>query len=171
MKNLSLKGRAWLKGLHLFLICAWIGAGLSMILLGFAKQQTTNGDELYAINAAIKLIDDFIVIPAAMGTLLTGLLFSLFTNWGFTKFYWVIFKWFMTIGQILFGTFFLGPWVNGATVISDTMRVQAFQDATYLFYSQMNQYFGILQVSLLVVVVFISTLKPWGRRERINIEM
>jgi len=87
MKNLSLKGRLWLKGLHLFLICAWLGAGISMILLGFAKQQTTNGDELYAINAAIKLIDDFIVIPAAMGTLLTGLLFSLFTNWRFAKFY------------------------------------------------------------------------------------
>jgi len=48
--------------------------------------------------------------------------------------------------------------------------VQALQDATYLYYSQMNQYFGILQVSLLVVVVFISVLKPWGKRERINIE-
>ncbi len=164
MKQLSSKGRSWLKGLHIFLVCAWIGAGISMVLLGFAKQQITNGDELYAVNAAIKLIDDFIVIPSAMGTLLTGLLFSLFTNWGFTKFYWVIFKWLMTIAQILFGTFFLGPWVNGATSIADIQRVEALKNASYLYFSQMNQYFGFLQVALLVVVVFVSVLKPWGKR-------
>jgi uncharacterized membrane protein len=168
MIKLSLKGRAWLKGLHIFLVCAWIGAGISMLLLGFAKQQITNGDELYAVNAAIKLIDDYIVIPAAMGTLLTGLMFSLFTNWGFIKFNWLIFKWFMTIAQILFGTFFLGPWVNGATNIADVQRIEALKDVTYLHFSQMNQYFGLLQVALLVVVVFVSVLKPWGKRNKVK---
>ena len=67
MKKLGLKGRAWLKGFHIFFCCAWIGTALSIVLLGFVKGHTPNGDELYAVNASIKLIDDFIIIPAALG--------------------------------------------------------------------------------------------------------
>ncbi|MTI84851.1 MAG: DUF2269 family protein [Firmicutes bacterium] len=166
MPKLSSGGQKALKSIHIFLVCAWIGAGVSMIVLGFAKEHITNGDELYAFNASIKFIDDFVVIPAAIGTLLTGLLFSWLTNWGFFKFNWIIVKWVATVAQILFGTFFLGPWVNGSTTIADAERLQALQNQTYLYFSQMNKYFGILQVSLLVVVVFISVFKPWGKSRK-----
>lgn len=164
MKKLGPKGRAWLKGFHLLFCCAWIGTALSMLLLGFLKGHTPNGDELYAVNASIKLLDDFIIIPAAFGSLITGLLICWLTNWGFFKFNWVIFKWISTISQMIFGTFWLGPWTNGAAAISSAERVMALQNQTYLYFKEMSNYFGSIQTLLLIAVVFISVLKPWGKR-------
>lgn len=165
MYKFGLKGTKWLKGIHLFFACNWVGAGLTMILLGAYKNTLASGDEVYAMNLAIKLIDDFIIIPAANGALLTGIIYSLFTNWGFFKFHWITVKYIMTIGLILFGTFFLGPWVNGSVDIVNTERIGALTNATYQHFTQMNLYFGSLQVFLMVVVVFISIFKPWGKRK------
>jgi len=113
----------------------------------------------------MKVIDDFIVIPSAFGTLITGLLFSWFTPWGFFKFKWITVKWIVIVIQILLGSFCLGPWLNGAVAIADAERINALQNQTYLYLSQMNQYFGMLQMVLLVLVVFVSVYKPWGKRK------
>jgi len=43
--ELSLNGKRFLKGIHIFFVCTWIGAGVSMLFLGFANNQTVNGDE------------------------------------------------------------------------------------------------------------------------------
>lgn len=164
MKKLGLKGKQWLKGFHVFFSCAWIGAALSMVLLNFVKGHPVNGDELYAVNASLKLLDDFIIIPSAIGCLVTGLLFSWLTNWGFTKFYWVIVKLMGNIATVLFGTFFLGPWVNGMEAISKVERILSLQNPTYLHYAKMNAYFGSFQAAFLIALVFISVFKPWGKR-------
>lgn len=166
MKKLGLKGRAWLKGFHIFFCSAWIGTAFSMLLLGFVKGYTPNGDELYAVNASIKLLDDFIIIPAAFGSLITGLLICWLTNWGFFKFKWVIFKWISTIAQILFGTFCLGPWTNGVVAVSNAERAKALQNHTYTYFREMSNYFGVLQTLLLVIVIFISVIKPWMKKQK-----
>ena len=49
--------------------------------------------QLYGINLSMKLIDDFVIIPGGVGSLLTGLLYSIFTNWGWFKHKWVTTKW------------------------------------------------------------------------------
>ncbi len=164
VKKIGFKGKAWLKGFHIFFACAWLGTGISMMLLSLIKGLTPNGDELYAVNASIKLLDEYIIIPAAFGSLITGLFISLFTNWGFFKFKWVIVKWVATITQIVFGTFFLGPWTNEAFAIADVERGLALQNSTYLHDRQMNLIFGSLQLLLLMAQIFISTIKPWGKR-------
>lgn len=164
MKKIGLKGKAWLKGFHIFFACLWIGAALSMILLSFFRSDITSGDELWAVNASIKLIDDFLIIPAAFGCLVTGIMFSWLTNWGFFKFNWIIVKYIINIAAILFGTFFLGPWVNGIEAISNVERLSALQNITYLHYGKLNLYFGSLQAFILIVAVFISVFKPWGNR-------
>lgn len=164
MKKISFKGRSWLKGLHLVFCGTWIGTGISMMLLGFIKGNTPNGDELFAINACIKLLDDFIIIPSAFCALITGVLLCWLTNWGFFKYNWIIVKLITTVAQMIFGTFGLGPWTNGAYAISDVERALALQNATYLHFRQMNNQWGTIQVILLIVVVFISVFKPWGKR-------
>lgn len=164
MKKLGLKGKSWVKGFHVFFACAWVGTGISMVLLAIINGHIQNGDELYAVNASIKQLDDYIIIPAAFGSLITGLLLSLYTNWGFFKFNWVIFKWAATIAQILFGSFCLGPWTNGAAFISDLERGLALQNSEYLHDKQMGAIFGGIQVLLLIIQVFISVYKPWGKR-------
>ncbi|AQS59211.1 DUF2269 family protein [Desulforamulus ferrireducens] len=164
MKKLGLTGKAWLKGFHIFCACSWIGAAISMLLLSFLRKQITNGDELWAFNACVKFIDDFIIIPSAVGCLITGILFSCLTNWGFFKFRWIIVKYVINIGAILFGTFYLGTWVNGMEAISNVERLAALQNDTYLQYAKLHFNFGSIQVFLLIVAAFLSVFKPWGKR-------
>ncbi|MEI8166371.1 MAG: hypothetical protein WCG26_08330 [Chloroflexales bacterium] len=49
-----------------------------MILLNFLARPD-NGHELSGVLAALKLIDDWVIIPSAIGCFLTGLLISWLT--------------------------------------------------------------------------------------------
>jgi hypothetical protein len=59
-----------------------------------------------------------VVVPGAFGCLATGSIYSSFSNRGFFKHNWMIFKWVVTVAAILFGTFFLGPWETNMMEIS-----------------------------------------------------
>lgn len=137
---------------------------MGLLLINFLKARPGSDGEIIAYNMAMKILDDYIIIPCALGCLLTGILFAVFTNWGFFKFRWLIVKWVVTVASILFGTFFLGPWLNGAAALAQLHGLQALQDQTYIYYRQMNSYFGPLQAAALIALLFVSTLKPWGKR-------
>ena len=162
--ELGVKSRAWLKSFHVLFACAWLGAALSMVLVLAMKAQPNSGLQLYSVTSSLKAIDDFIIIPGAIGCLLTGLVFSLFTKWGFVKFYWIIFKWIMIILQMVFGTFFLGPWLSNMSTLSNQLGFRASENHQYISNYNLNLHFGMIQAALLVVVVFVSILKPWGKR-------
>ncbi len=168
MKRLGFAGKTWLKGFHIFFACMWIGAAASMVLLSFMRNHISNGEELWAVNMSVKLIDDYIVIPAAMGSLITGLLFSWLTNWGFFKFNWIIIKYIINISAVLFGTFYLGPWTNGMEAISKVEGLLALQNTVYLHHAEMIRYFGTLQALVLIFAAFISVIKPWSKRGKIK---
>jgi hypothetical protein len=164
MKNLSPRGTKWLKAIHVTLACAWVGAGVSLVIMQFALT-ATGGQELYGIDRAKKFIDDFIIIPGAFGMLITGLIYSLFTPWGFFKHNWVTVKWVINVGGILFGTFFLGPWINGMPPISGDIGLKALTDAVYMHNKGMNSIYGTMQVATLIFAVVISVLKPWKKKK------
>ncbi|WP_242018268.1 hypothetical protein [Synechocystis sp. FACHB-383] len=128
----------------------------------------SSGDELYTLNAAINLLDDYIVIPAAIGSVLTATALCWTTNYGFTKFYWVITKWVLTTGLVIFGTFWLFPWGNQAEQISDQVRLQALNSAVYAFDAKGVLIGTLTQAIFLIIIIGISTLKPWGRRATIK---
>ncbi|WP_287273346.1 MULTISPECIES: hypothetical protein [unclassified Okeania] len=117
--------KSWLISAHVISGAIWFGTVLSMLIMVINNFNRNNGDELYAINSVVKLLDDWVVVPAANITLLTGALLCWLTIWGFFKFYWVITKWILTSILIISGTFWLGPWTNAMTAISDTERLQA----------------------------------------------
>ena len=143
-----------------------MGGGVSLILLYFLKNGVTNGSVLYGINQSIHHVDiNVIVIPGAFGCLLTGLLYSSFSNWGFFKHKWMIFKWVVTVTAILFGTFFLGPWETEMMNISGKIGISALIDSDYLYNEKMNLIFGTIQVLILMVTVFISIFKPWRSKK------
>ena len=158
------RGRKWIVATHIFFAGTWTGAAVCLMLIQFLSRVPGNGSELYAVNSAAKIIDDFVIIPSALGTLITGLLISLLMDWGFFRHAWVGYKWVVTVTAVLFGTFFLGPWLNEMTALSDSLRFEALQNAAYLHNRLMNHVFGTLQASVLVFTVFVSVFRPWGRK-------
>jgi uncharacterized membrane protein len=166
MKKLSAKGLRWLKGFHLIAVSCWIGGAVALLLLYFLKEGVTDGGVLYGINRSIHHVDMVvIVVPGAFGCLITGLLYSIFSNWGFFKHNWLIFKWIATVAAILFGTFFLGPWETAMMEISGKLGISSLGDGEYLYNQRMNLIFGSLQCLLLMTTVFISVFKPWKKKK------
>ena len=169
MPKLSAKGLRWLKGFHLIAVSCWIGGAVALILLYFLKNGVTDGGVLYGINQSIHHVDMVVVvIPGAFGCLITGLVYSAFSNWGFFKHKWLIVKWIVTVAAILFGTFFLGPWETTMMEISGKLGMSSLNDQSYLYNQKMNVIFGGIQCIVLMITVFISIFKPWKKKKSKN---
>jgi len=169
MPKLSAKGLRWLKGFHLIAVSCWVGGAVALMLLYFLKNRVTDGGVLYGINQSIHHVDMVVVvIPGAFGCLITGLLYSAFSNWGFFKHKWLIFKWIVTVAAILFGTFLLGPWETTMMEISGKLSMSSLNDQSYLYNQKMNVIFGGIQCIVLMITVFISIFKPWKKKKPKN---
>lgn len=162
--KLSLKQKNWVLSFHIGFAALWTGAVLSMFLIAFRNKDTANSDILFALNSVINLLDDVVVIPAAIGSVITATLLCWGSNYGFFKFYWVITKWILTTGLMIFGTFWLFPWGNTAENISLSQGLEAFNNPIYLFDAKGVLIGSLIQISFLFIIIAISTLKPWGRR-------
>ena len=164
MKKLSPMQTAWLKIFHLFFVAAWLGGQMSFLIMQFAKQDLVLPADIYAIISAARIVDYAVIVGGAIGCLITGLIYSAFTGWGFFKFRWLAVKWITTVALVLFGTFFLGPWVDDMHNIASLERAAAFNNPAYLHAEKMNMVWGSLQFALNIFLVIISVLKPRKRK-------
>lgn len=167
MKPLGPTGKQWLKTSHLTLSIIWLGGALSMNLLRLAWNPTAPGD-LYAVDHAILLIDNWVIIPSSLGALLTGLLESWLTTWGFFKFRWVTAKWIVTVGVMLYGIFFISRWGKAIEAISRVEGLAALLNPTYLQYRLIYSISAVVLIVALTALSVISTLKPWMKQERLK---
>jgi len=162
MPKLKAKGLKWLKGFHMIAVSCWVGGAVALILLYFLKNGVDDGGVLYGINQSVHHVDmAVVVIPGAFGCLVTGLIYSSFSDWGFFKHNWIIFKWVVTVAAILFGTFYLGPWEANMMEISGKIGISSLSNSEYLYSEKMNLIFGTIQVLVLMTTIFISIFKPW----------
>lgn len=164
IRNLKPQSVKVLKIFHIFFSFSWVIGSLALCLLIFITHPES-GDTLYLRSRILQIIDDYFIISGALGAFFTGLIYSIWTNWGFFKHPWIIVKWIMTILQILFGTFVLGPCINDNVLIADQLRDVALTDPIVLNNIQTTQILGTTQASLLLFIVIISVLKPWKRKK------
>ncbi|HOP30009.1 MAG TPA: hypothetical protein P5120_07280 [Spirochaetota bacterium] len=162
MKKLNSKQIRILKIIHIFFFVSWIGGGIGLISLMFLAQPLIP-DDIYMKYRSMQVIDDFIIIPGALGSLFTGLIYSIWTNWGFFRQRWLTVKWILTVAQILFGTFALGPWLNGNVDIAMKLRGSALTDSAFINSSSNIKLWGTLQVLFLLFMVIVSVIRPWKK--------
>lgn len=167
--TLGTTGKQWLKSIHLIVSVIWIGAAVSMNVLRFAWVPTSDGD-LYAVDHAIAVIDNWVVVPAAWGSLLTGLFESWLTSWGFFKFRWVTLKWIATVAMMVYAPIFLAQWDRSIEAISRVEGLAALQNPVYLQYRLLYTISGVSFIALLCALSLISTLKPWMKKDRIKLK-
>ena len=164
MKKLSPGGMKWLKSFHIMFGCVWLGSAVCLAVSQFFVNPS-NGMELYGINSAMHFMDYFVLVPGASGVLLTALIYSIWTNWGWLKHKWVAVKWLICLYGVIFGTYPLGPWQTGLTHISKEKGLTALLDPNYLHNRNMLYIFGTFQAATLIFAVFLSVLKPWKKRK------
>jgi hypothetical protein len=163
--KLSRINQKWLKVLHIYFGGIWAGGAASLFAI-HCLYPPSSGPELYARNMALIYIDNYIIIPAAIVSCLTGLLYSHLTRWGYLKYYWIIVKWAFTIIFIVIGFLWLIPWLNEMFEVSMTMRSSMVIDSSSYDVAMITHLAMTLgQAVLLFFVVAISVFKPWGRTQ------
>ena len=152
----------WLKAIHIYLGGIWGGGAASLFALHCLYFPDT-GPELYARNLALIYIDTFIIIPSALGVLLTGLVYAQFTKWGYLKYYWVIVKWLSTLVFVLVGLFLIVPWLNRLKETSLIFRDQITVDPSFSAPMFSHIAMAAIQALLVLFIVIVSVFKPWGK--------
>lgn len=163
--TLNPAGRQWLKSTHLIVSVIWLGAAISMNVLRYVWTPVADMD-LYAVDHAIALIDNWVVVPAAWLSLLTGLFESWLTTWGFFKYRWVTVKWIATIAMMIYAPFFIANWDRSMVAISKVEGLLALQNPVYLQDRLLYTISGVAFISILVFLSLISSLKPWTKLDR-----
>ncbi len=164
MAAFGARGQKILKIFHLVTAGLWIGGAAALNLMLLFLGPGRSGPELYGYDLARKFVDDGIIIPGAMGCLVSGLLISWLTPWGFFKHRWVAVKWVLTVALILFGTFYLGPRVNGQPPLSGSLGLSALADPVYQGHLSDNIAGGLVQMGFILFLAAISVLKPWRKK-------
>jgi len=148
----------WYKTFHVLFACLWTGAVAAVVLIFWM----TDGNDSQAIilhsSLLIDRIDKFIIIPSSVLCYVFGLILSWKSNWGFFKFKWLVFKLIVGTSLLLFGVFFLGPWVMASDAILEQGDWNTYQIVQAKLGVSMT-----IQLVIILLVIIVSTTKPWGR--------
>jgi uncharacterized membrane protein len=153
------------KTLHLLSACLWLGTATSVVLLQCLKGWSEDGQLLLALNQNFSILDFALIIPGAMGSALTGFVLCKKTSWGFTRYWWIITKGILTILLILIGTACLGPWQLKMMDLSGQPENALIINESYNVIRILFTAVGLIQVLMLICIVTLSALKPWGKRQ------
>jgi uncharacterized membrane protein len=148
---------------HIIVSVGWLGIVFAKLVLGLAAM--TSGapavsDALYVSMEVVNVAFP----PAAIGTLVTGVLLSLGTKWGLLRHYWVATKLALTVGGIVTGIALVNRLIrqsisapSGQAVDSGTMLGIASAPTTLLIS------LSVAHVLMLGIATVVSVYKPWGK--------
>ena len=89
--------RKFVLTVHLTSSLGWIGAVIAYIALGISAVTTQEAQTVQAAWIAMELTGWVVIVPLALGSLLTGLVISMGTPWGLFRHYWVLISLLLTI--------------------------------------------------------------------------
>lgn len=155
--------KGWLIA-HIASIIIYFSGLFGTLLLAIAANLTSEQGLIYAAHLFIQYFDWFLIIPGAFASLLTGVWLAVRTNWGLTKHYWVIAKLLGNIFAILYGGNFMRVWIHDNFTLIFSSPLHPLQNPFYLQNREML-FIGIaISFTILVFLLVISYLKPWGKR-------
>lgn len=167
MKKLSPKGIKTLKLVHIVLSAMWFGGGVAVTLMPILRSKYSN-DAAYGIYIAMQFVDNAVIIPGAVGSVITGLIYSLFTGWGFTKHRWITCKWIFTVAMIIFGAAFLSPWVtNNCEMLKQGTSVLT--QMPFLQNENNLKVGSVVQTICVVGIMMLSVFKPFSKKQPLNL--
>ncbi|WHZ05677.1 hypothetical protein QNH48_14040 [Neobacillus sp. YX16] len=159
MKNLSINQKKWWLSAHILFSAIWLGVTVTFLILSISVLMTNDSQVIKAYYTSMLQMEQTAGRASLIGTVITGLILSLFTKWGLFKFYWIITKEILTFICMVLGFICIYYWtINGIHLseqsISDQFIANHYQLMVWI----------IIQVILLAILFIISVFKPWGKR-------
>ncbi|MFF8674667.1 DUF2269 domain-containing protein [Streptomyces sp. NPDC015242] len=143
---------------HVIASASWLGLTLGLLALGTTAATTGSAVSVEASVRTMKLFADWLLLPVAFLTLLSGLVLSLGTAWGLARHRWVVTKFWLTLATTAATAFALRPGVNPA--VTAVAAGGPLPDAGDVLFGP------LVSLSAYVFMTVISVLKPWGPTRR-----
>lgn len=105
---------------HVVCSVGWVGALAAFLVLSVAGLISDHAETVRASYVASGLITGFVIVPFALGSLLTGIIEALGTQWGLFRHYWVIFKLAIAVTATLMLLLKTGPISDIADLAAET---------------------------------------------------
>lgn len=144
---------------HVSSSVGWFGAVAGFLALAIAGLTSRDVQLVRAAYLSMNLIAWFVIVPFAFASLLTGIIQSLGTEWGFFRHYWVLTKLMLTV----FATIVLLTKMALIGQVAGSAAERAFAGADYLRQARIGLLVhaggGLL---VLLMAATLSIYKPWG---------
>lgn len=164
MKKLKGTYLSILKALHLLFVTSFFGGlAASLVILGSGAAGGIGAgpDESYIM---IYRINTLVVYYSLFGLTITAIIYGLFTNWGILKHRWIIIKWLLLFVIAAIYIIAYKPSISGIAALSSGGQFSGETINLFTDLFQRSIVTSVLILSLLLIIFFISTLKPFGSR-------
>lgn len=95
-----------MKAIHILSSIAWGRGAFAMQALHLMRTRAEEESIASIIESCSYFIDSWVVMPGLLGCIVTGLFYSIFTSFGFFKFFWIIYKWLISLNACFWGLIF-----------------------------------------------------------------
>jgi hypothetical protein len=154
MRKIGSPGLKFLKMMHLLLIVLFLGGILSSLAL-LMSLDLTDFNQVYLTYRNFGVISDQVVKIGAQGTILLGLIYGLFTRWGFIKHKWLLF-----IIQTVVGILVVDNLMTANLTLLETQKALALDNSIFIHNHYIRFYVVIAQIGLTLLALILSVLKP-----------
>ncbi|MDQ6598768.1 DUF2269 family protein [Bacillus salipaludis] len=166
MRRLSLTKRKWLLILHLLFSAIMLGVSIVFLILSITAANTNDVNVLKACYSSMHVLAKTSIRASTIGTVITGILLSVLTQWGLFKFYWIIVKEWLTLLSLILGPFAMYSLTLKAVTLTANNGVNVLFDPAFTV-NKWQLWCGIiLQIISLVSMFVISVFKPLGERKK-----
>ncbi|RZT86072.1 putative integral membrane protein DUF2269 [Pseudonocardia sediminis] len=150
------KTRQLLVFVHVAVSVGWMGAGAANVVLALTAGYSPDPVLRLACYQLIDRIDWWLVIPLAFATLVSGVVVSVASPWGLSRYWWVLTKLVLTVAVIVYSTFLIGVWVE-ESIAAVAAGAPESPVAGQLAYG------AGLNIVAFLFMTWASVAKPWGR--------
>jgi uncharacterized membrane protein len=150
------------KFIHIISASVWIGTAITVF---YMLKIVLNKDNVLPILKAVQNIDFFVIIPSNLITFITGLIFSIGTDWGFFKHRWIILKYVINLLPIIGGAMIFGHPIFSMIGIAEEKGVDALTSPEFILSNKFMTIAFIIMIVLLFFAVYLSIYKPKLKKE------
>jgi uncharacterized membrane protein len=155
----KIKGNGYkiVKLIHIIFASIWIGTAITVF---YMLKVLLNKDNVLPLLKAVQYIDFCVIIPANLLTFITGLIFSIGTDWGFFKHRWIIIKYIINLLPIIGGALIFGHPIFSMIAIAEEKGVDALTSPEFILSNKFMTIAFIIMIVLLFFAVYLSVYKP-----------
>lgn len=146
---------------HITSSVGWVGAVAGFLALSMAGLTNRNAEIVRAAYLAMNIIGLFAIVPLSLASLFTGVIQSIGTHWGLSRYYWVLAKLVLTVFAVV------ALLLHQLTAVAEAAkRVSGTASGLMPEIGKVGVQLAAISAIALVLLLVVTALgifKPWGK--------